>query len=426
MRGAVGLRKEKKMRLFYLEIRRVLTTRLTWGLLAVSLLLSVGMGYLPVTFESYSYQAEDGSWTELKGLRAVRHMQSLPQASPGEVTPQLLREVLENCQDVLRTYGKENIWALPREAFCGKDIILYSSLLSRVNEAAMRPDGTAPGLLHVTGEQAEQFYDLCRTRLEKLIELEQAAHPAAGEAAQRMYEKVGFPFFYEYGLGSDSMDYQTLLIFMIAFFCVSIAAPVFSADYQTGADDIQRCAKYGRIRLGIYKILSALLICGTAFLLCMAVFLLVTDSLFGWKGLKNSMQVVYSVSSLLPVNLGGLQLAVAAGSLLFLLSLLSFTLFLSSKLKNTVSSLAISLVFCMLPVILSVALPERAADLAGCILPGGGIGIQNSLLCELTDFHFLHFGDVSFWKPWVMLAASAAEAPVFLGLALHGYCRRRM
>ena len=118
------------MRLFYLEIRRVLTTRLTWGLLAVSLLLSVGMGYLPVTFESYSYQAEDGSWTELKGLRAVRHMQSLPQASPGEVTPQLMKEVLENCQDVLRTYGKESIWALPREPFCGKDIILDASLLS--------------------------------------------------------------------------------------------------------------------------------------------------------------------------------------------------------------------------------------------------------------------------------------------------------
>ena len=55
------------MRFLRLEMKRVLTTKMTWILLAAALLFSVLMAYIPVTFEAVSYTDEQGkklSWKE--------------------------------------------------------------------------------------------------------------------------------------------------------------------------------------------------------------------------------------------------------------------------------------------------------------------------------------------------------------------------
>ena len=83
---------------------------------------------------------------------------------------------------------------------------------------------------------------------------------SAQKKATAMYDEVEKPFQYYSGISSNSMDYQILLIYIITILCVVIAAPVFTSDYQTGADDILRCTKHGRRRMAVCKILSALLI----------------------------------------------------------------------------------------------------------------------------------------------------------------------
>ena len=59
------------MRIFTLEIKKILKTRVTWILLLTALVLSVLMAYLPVTFEGVSYQAENGERVQLNGLAAI-------------------------------------------------------------------------------------------------------------------------------------------------------------------------------------------------------------------------------------------------------------------------------------------------------------------------------------------------------------------
>ena len=80
----------------------------------------------------------------------------------------------------------------------------------------------------------------------------------------------------------------------------------------------------------------ALLICGTAFSLCTVVFLLVSNSLYGWECTKTSIQMLYSIVNLSNLNLGQLQWICAGGYLLCMLATVSFTLFLSSRLRNVV------------------------------------------------------------------------------------------
>ena len=412
------------MRIFILELKRVLATRLTGVLLLVSLALSVLMAYLPTTFAYYCYTDEAGNKTKYEGMEAIHQIKMLREAVSGQVLPEMLQKAVETYQAALLEYDVVTEYALPEEIHYG-EVFRYSQFISRIRETAMDPNtGMAPGILELDSDQ-EAFYQHCLERLEALMKLEQKNHPSAQSFAVKMYEKVKFPFTYYCGINSDAMDYQILLIFMITIFCAIIAAPIFSSDYQTGADDILRCTKYGRVRLGMLKILSAFLICGSAFALCMAVFLITCNSLFGWESIQTSMQILYSVSSLPALNIGQLEIVVAVGSFISLMAVVSFTLFLSSRLNGTISSLALAILFCLLPLIITIALPESVGNWVRCMLPAGGIGLQNSLLYELIDFNFLYLGNISVWMPFSIAAMAALEIPMFVSLTIVSYCRKK-
>ena len=414
------------MRLMKLELKRVLKTRLTLILLTFSLVLSLVMAYIPTTFSYVSYLDDNGNTIKLLGLDAVQYLKTLQSDTAGEVTPQKVRQAVEDYQTCLTKYGVENTHDLP-EGVYEAEILPYAPLLHGVREAFADPDsGIAPSLMDIDPEKIEDFYSACEARLDSLMKLEQRDHPRAQEAAKRLYNRVEMPYQLYPGYNTDAMDYQLLLSFLIVLFCTVIAAPIFTSDYQTGADDIYRCTKYGRVKFAVTKLLSALLICGTAFSLCAVVFLLVSNSLYGWECTKTSMQMLYSIVNLPNLNLGQLQWVCAGGYLLCLLATVSFTLFLSSRLRNVVASLAVALVCCILPVILYVALPSEIGQWIYTILPAGGVALQTSFLYTLVDFAFWNMGNLAIWTPYVMLGAYCVEIPLFLCLAAYSYCTRKV
>lgn len=414
------------MRLMKLELKRVLKTRLTLILLTFSLVLSLVMAYIPTTFSYVSYLDDNGNTIKLLGLDAVQYLKTLQSDTAGEVTPQKVRQAVEDYQTCLTKYGVENTYDLP-EGVYEAEILPYAPLLHGVREAFADSDsGIAPSLMDIDPEKIEDFYSACEARLDSLMKLEQRDHPRAQEAAKRLYNRVEMPYQLYPGYNTDAMDYQLLLSFLIVLFCTVIAAPIFTSDYQTGADDIYRCTKYGRVKFAVTKLLSALLICGTAFSLCTVVFLLVSNSLYGWECTKTSIQMLYSIVNLSNLNLGQLQWICAGGYLLCMLATVSFTLFLSSRLRNVVASLAVALVCCILPVILYVALPSEIGQWIYTILPAGGVALQTSFLYTLVDFAFWNIGNLAIWTPYVMLGAYCVEIPLFLCLAVYSYCTRKV
>ncbi len=52
--------------------------------------------------------------------------------------------------------------------------------------------------------------------------------------------------------------------------------------------------------------------------------------------------------------------------------------------------------------------------------------MQNSLLYQLTNFNYLHIGQMSFWTPYVTIAAAVIEIPVFLLLTVCTYCKHEV
>ena len=414
------------MRIFKLELKRVFNTRITWILLALSLFLSVWMAYLPTTFSDINYTDENGNQVKLTGLDSLHYRKTVQADTAGEVTPAKIHKALEAYQTCLKEYGVEDIYELPEKVYVEK-LLPYAPLMHGVKEAYANPDtGIAPSILDIPLDKTDDFYAACDDRIVSLMKMEQKDHPAAQEKAVKMYQQVEKPFVNYPGASSEAMDYLLMLSFLILLFCTMIAAPVFSSDYQTGADDILRCTKYGRIRLGVVKIVSALGICGTAFLLCAAVYLIVSNSLFGWECTKTSMQILYSIVGLANLNMGQLQLLTAAAGLLSILASVSFTLFISSRAENTLMSIAVSLFFCFLPVVIYMMIPGTVELWLRCLLPAAGLGLQSSFLYTVIDFDFLNIGNFAVWMPYAMIAFTVIEIPLFIGLTLHSYSSRRM
>lgn len=411
------------MRILRLELRQMLKTRLTLILLALTLALSLLLAYLPTTYCYSSYRDEKGNEIHLTGLASIAYEKEQQAHASGVVTPQRVRKAVETYQACLRAYNVTESYDLP-EGVYEREILPIAPLLHGVKEAFADPDtGMAPAIMEIEPEQIDDYYSVCEARITSLMAMEQPDSPAAQHKALKMYRRIPKPFEIYPGISSTIMDYQNMMSFLVLLFCVVIAAPVFSSGYQSGADDILRCTRHGRMTLGVTKVLAVLLISGLAFLICAAVFIVTANSLFGWECIKTSIQMVYSIVTLADLNMGQLQGLFAAAGLLSVLASVSFTLFLSSKCKSTLSSLTAALVFCIAPVVIRMTVPGVLSLWLCSILPASGTSIQASILYAITDFQFLTVGNLAIWTPYAMIGACIIEIPLFSFLAVRSYCR---
>ena len=414
------------MRILYLELKRMLKSKLTWILLVLAFLLSALLAWLPITYCYSNYTDEAGNEINLTGLASIAHEKERQADAAGIVTPKRVREAVETYQACLTLYGVTESYDLP-EGVYEREILPVAPLLHGVKEAFADPDtGMAPTIMEITAEQIDNYYSVCEGRIASLMAMEQPGNPAAQQKAIEMYQDIKKPFKVYPGMNSAVMDYQNIMGFLVLLFSVVIAASVFSADYQSGADDILRCTRHGRVTLGIAKLLAALCISGAAFVICAVAHILLADSLFGWECTQTSIQMMYSIVTLADINIGGLQFLFAAAGLLSVLASVSFTLFLSSRCKSMVSSLASSLVFCIVPVVISMTVPGALSTWLCSILPASGTSIQASILYAITDFQFLNLAGQAVWTPYVMVGACIIEIPLFAFLAVRSYCRHAL
>ena len=223
------------------------------------------------------------------------------------------------------------------------------------------------------------------------------------------------------------MEYVGFLAFLLILISIIIAAPVFSSDYQTGADDILRCTKHGRIRLGVVKAVSTFLITGILFSVCMIVHVLISNYFFGWESLQTSIQMKFSITNLVNWSFGDMQKGIVWAGLLALAASVSFTLFLSSRCKNVITSLSIAFAVCLAPVFLSLMLNDSTVTMwLHCLLPSNGAAPPDSFLYAATDYKFLKVGSLILWSPYAMVIFAGIETVLFAVLTVRSYIMYRM
>ena len=176
-----------------LEIKRIIKTRLTLVLLTLALLFSLLLAWLPITFSYNSYTDTDGTKVELKGLAAIAYEKKLQADITGTVTPEKVRQAVEDYQACLRKYGVELSYDLPDGVY-EEEILPYAPLLHGIREAFANPDtGVAPTILEIDPKKVDAYYDVCEERIVSLMKQEQKNHPAAQKKAIDLYSTVEKP-----------------------------------------------------------------------------------------------------------------------------------------------------------------------------------------------------------------------------------------
>lgn len=416
------------MRILQLEMKKVIKSKRTCVLIAAALFLTVAMAYLPVTYEYATYYDETGKKVELEGVEAIAYLKEIRADITGVITPEKVRLAVEQYQAVMQEYGVTETYDLPEGVYSNR-IIPFSPLLGGVKEAfANRENGIAPSLMEIKPERVDGYYEACVERLGSLMKMEQKDNPDIGELALDMYQDVETPYVYYPGYSSNALEYEGFLAMLLLLIGIVIAAPVFSSDYQTGADDILRCTKYGRFRLGVVKLVAVAGITVFLFMICMTLYLLISNAYFGWESLQTSMQMEFSITNLANWSLGDLQIAIVIACLLALIATISFVMFLSSNCKNVVTTLTIGFIVCLTPMFLSLLFSDssRIVLWLRCLLPSNGICPPDGFLYEAVEYKFLKAGSLILWVPYAMLIFAGIEAVMFSLLAVRSYIGYRL
>ena len=179
------------MWLFRLELKRILKSRRTLILLAIALLLSVAMAYLPISFEGINRPNEDGTVTELDGLAAIKYKQDLYKTSAGEVTPDRIKSALETYQSCVREYGPVEEKGFPLAVFVEK-IVPFRHLLMGLPEAFADPlTGIGADLMDIDPNDIDgAYYEKCAEHLQDVMRNEQRENETAQQKALEKYSEL--------------------------------------------------------------------------------------------------------------------------------------------------------------------------------------------------------------------------------------------
>ena len=406
------------MRLYYLEMKRLIRTKSVWILMIAMVVLAAVMAYVPVTFIR-AYKTDAGNVQAVTGVQAVKISKETRKDMEGEVTEEKIRQAIRVLNEMYQEYGSSFMEEVPADVYAEKIYPIMPVL--NVIEQVLVPDGKNlynMEAFDVKEEDAATIYEKYREEIQGLSQ-----NPELVKEMQKISGSVKTPFTYESGMTLETVDYYTIYLFLVMFAFIVIASPVYAAEYQTGADDVIRCTKNGRVRIAVTKILVTFTLAVATFVASSLTFVAVLYILYGGSGFGTSIQMGY-VFYLPALTIGSMLKLQIAGGVLFTLATVSFVLFLSSKCKNVQTALISAFGIAILPMILNKAGNNNVLNIMRCILPTGGFGLINGLQSELMARNFALVAGHYIWLPYILLVAAAVAVPVFVGLTIVSYCRR--
>ena len=406
------------MRLYYLEMKRLIRTKSVWILMIAMVVLAAVMAYVPVTFIR-AYKTDAGNVQAVTGVQAVKISKETRKDMEGEVTEEKIRQAIRVLNEMYQEYGSSFMEEVSADVYAEKIYPIMPVL--NVIEQVLAPDGKNlynMEAFDVKEEDAATIYEKYREEIQGLSQ-----NPELVKEMQKISGSVKTPFTYESGMTLETVDYYTIYLFLVMFAFIVIASPVYAAEYQTGADDVIRCTKNGRVRIAVTKILVTFTLAVATFVASSLTFVAVLYILYGGSGFGTSIQMGY-VFYLPALTIGSMLKLQIAGGVLFTLATVSFVLFLSSKCKNVQTALISAFGIAILPMILNMAGNNNVLNIMRCILPTGGFGLINGLQSELMARNFALVAGHYIWLPYILLVAAAVAVPVFVGLTIVSYCRR--
>ena len=113
------------MRLYVLELKRLLKTRSVSFLLIAALVLSAVMAYVPVTYIQAYKTDKSGNIEAVSGREAIKVKRADKKALQGEMTEAKIRETITDIKEVLKEYGSLSRQDIPLEVYVQNSISAF-------------------------------------------------------------------------------------------------------------------------------------------------------------------------------------------------------------------------------------------------------------------------------------------------------------
>lgn len=318
-------------------------------------------------------KTENAAGEVLSGTDAIAYIKAECEAYAGPITPERAAADIAAYQEavfsevdpdaVLQMTGSA-VYSLMLETYGQeKTAELYdpywTTLLNPWRTPGQEPAQTAA---LVTPEMASDWYGAVAQMTQEALDEGQGGMWEYSDTERaywtEMQASIDEPIEYGYVGGWDNViDCVAFLSFAILAVCVTLA-PVFSFEYQSGADAVVLSARHGRTRLVAAKVIASLLWATAYFAACSAIVVGASLAFYGADGFWLSVQNI-ALSSPYPLSAG--QAALTSVGLMYAacIGFACLTLALSSRARSA----------------LSVFVVDVALVLLTGLVPSAGVGV---------------------------------------------------
>ncbi len=382
-----------------------------------------------LTISEHNRSNADG--TEIAGMDAIRAKRTSLENSGCDLTTEKLQYVIVNYQSAyadqdsfIKEDGTVGSW-INNTAYA--KYIQPDSEIKFLIDMAFTPEGEsydyyALGTLALS--EAENFYEKRLKKVEEYLNMDYS-YGNYSESDKEYFiaknEKLTTPFHYEYNTGWNKLlgiSYVSLMIIAMVV-CITLA-PIFSSEYQTGADAILLSTKYGRSKLIVAKIISSFMLTTVIYVSGMFILTVATFTIYGSGGAECSLQIL---NFLAPANVNLLQtyLYVLLAGYFMCLFMQGITLLLSAKMPSPFPVIICTMVFFFVPSFLSYSRSSRTYNNILNLMPAK----MAAAYTALTKYEVFHIFGLKISYPVMLILAALIVSTITLPFAYRAFHKRQ-
>lgn len=399
-------------------------------LCAVVLMMIVLVVFPCLTISENNWIDEDG--TEITGIAAIRAKRASLENASGSLNTEKIQSVIANYQyaysdpaNFVRDDGTMASW-LNNAAFA--KYIQPDNDIKFLIDMAFTPKGEsydyyAMGSLKLS--EAENFYTRRLEKVEEYLNMDYSYgnySESDKEYFMHKNENIKTPFYYGYNSGWNKLlGISNVSLMVIALVVCITLAPMFSSEYQTGADAILLSTRYGRNKLIAAKLAASFILTSAVYGLGILVMTTVTLLIYGSGGWNCSLQVL---NFLAPTEANLLQtyLYVLLAGYCMCLFMQGITLLLSAKMDSPFPVIICALVFYFVPSFLPYSRSSRMYNNILNLLPAK----MAAAYAALTKYEVFHIPGLNIPYPVMLILTALIAATITLPFAYKGFHKHQV
>jgi len=383
-----------------------------------------------LTISENNWINEDG--TEITGMAAIRAKRNSLENSSCDLTAEKLQSVITNYQSAyadptsfIKEDGTADSW-INNAAYA--KYIQSDSEIKFLIDMAFTPEGETYdyyAIGNMNPADAENFYENRMEKVEEYLNMDYS-YGNYSETDKEYFitrnEKLTIPFHYEYNTGWNKLlgiSYISLMVIALVV-CITLA-PIFSSEYQTGADAILLSTKYGRSKLIIAKIVSSFLLTSVIYVLGMFILTFVTFLIYGSGGADCSLQVLNFLAPT-DVNLLQTYLYVLLAGYFMCLFMQGITLLLSAKMSSPFPVIICTMVFYFIPAFLSYSRSSRTYNNILNLMPAK----MAAAYTALTKYEVFHIFGLKISYPVMLILVALLVSVITLPFAYKAFHKHQV